>query len=296
MSTRQKEKAALRQEYQGLITEADQIAKWRIATTKLLNSFWLYLIQAHRKAYTCIQTIQKGASTTSSVSRLDEKIERFSNWESKAAHPAYQPLHPSLIRAFVWGDQYGRLLWQWWTSLVWPSTPVDDDPGISHFELLVNFQLTTGEYIPMCLQKGSFIRYVSPRHEPQLLSALETEARAIKAFDSSLRQLTSLVGRDAPAIPSRGFVRSMQLLGDRRRPPRGFLQRPVIPKQSETIGKICDFLERLRQNPHLGFENFHDPSSVCFTTVPDAPESEEQARLRFRRYQLWTKNQRTRGV
>ena len=123
--------------------EADALAQWSAATRELLKNFLQMLVELHRVAHGREKQIKKAAHEAPPTHDLSNSA-MLSQWQCNG--PFWQvedPFPRSLLGAFLWGDTYAQLLWQWWAAIKWPTSPRPADPGVTHLELLISFLLST---------------------------------------------------------------------------------------------------------------------------------------------------------
>eukprot|EP00438_Fugacium_kawagutii_P008305 Skav206328 [mRNA] locus=scaffold1420:236801:240265:+ [translate_table: standard] len=141
----------------------------------------------------------------------------------------------------LWGTQHVQSIHQWWTMLQWGDTDPALDPGISWYELAVNYQLVS--------QQGLAINAAGP-HEaffPRKLHFHDLDipyTYQVFSFERTVSQLFRLAGQSLPAH-RRKHCRSTRILG-LAHGKAGLACRPWLPRQEETINIILRHFSQLQ--------------------------------------------------
>lgn len=134
-----------------------------------------------------------------------------------------------------WGKVVCNLLLEWMLQVKWPKDPEpqEGDLGATWMELFVSFTLWSKFLLPL--------KRFKPGGEPYLQTFsdwAEAEKFAVglgeasNGFTNLLLQVRKLCTNDVWPDRKRGFCKSLYVLGSSNQP-FGFLQRPVMPMQSE---------------------------------------------------------------
>eukprot|EP00438_Fugacium_kawagutii_P035059 Skav236666 [mRNA] locus=scaffold338:177850:179676:+ [translate_table: standard] len=166
----------------------------------------------------------------------------------------------SVFDASLWGSQHTAYIHAWWTMLDWDQSERPDDPGISWFELAVNFQIVT--------QRGLAINE-SPEQSftPRYLILQDIDVpytQQVFAFERTISQLHRLAGVPLPAKRQR-HCKSTRILG-LAHGKNGLCVRPGMPRQRETIAAIVQHFGqlpygRMPSQPEL-------PTLTSLVTIP----------------------------
>ena len=188
------------------------------------------------------------------------------------------------------------LLMQWWwaSQLVWPeNNPANGNShplskwGLTWFELLVNFIVTTGWYPPLRISgMGSssiYISYLSNEGHMQLPSK-----RAASRLTSSFQSLAQCVQSfsQTTILPVKPRINSAALrrLGYQGKCLTSLPIRPQIPCAGETMRYVAQYIQKLEGTVALKLPLDDIPIQSTFEPPSDV-HLETDAGVRYRSYQ-----------
>lgn len=199
------------------------------------------------------------------------------------------------------GKQLGYQLRRWWTQIQWPLESYPDgetlrngerkihDDGITWFELMMNFVVTTGRFFPVrqsdadgpTRNAGSavFLEYMSLEAK-MLPHSLRSAARQTVACQSAVQGLIGLGSDDWYPKHVKNCNISLRHLGFKQHL-KGLAPRPVLPYQRETAEQIRRYLTALHGGSALSL-TLDDLS--CAATSTDFDVEEPTPRDRYCRY------------
>ena len=259
-------------------------AAWRIGTQELFHEWCKFCVQVHRRMHAASKAAQLTRAPDSTPQRLCIQA-RMSNLHSGPAPPQVD-LGAYEADAFLWGSGFGLALWKWWKAIIWPAhaEPGPDDPGVSYLELLFDFLLTTGQWIPLRTGIGADIRYHNPLHYPALQSAPRPFRSQTQALEACLRQLQTVMGRQIHPPCKKGPVRSLRVLGSTGRGQRGFVTRPQLRMQGHLVNIVRQYNTAKHPLCEADLRALFPAECLLFQSSDEGAESAKQARIRFRKY------------
>ena len=192
------------------------------------------------------------------------------------------------------GSGIAYAVWWWAGQLVWP----EDNPpngnshpvskwGITWFELLVNFIVTTGWYPPLRISgMGSssiYISYVSNEGHMQLPSK-RAASRLTSSFQSLVQCVQSLSQTTILPVKPRINSAALRRLGYQGKCLTSLPIRPQIPCADETMRYVAQYIQKLDGSVALKLPV--DDISVVYTFEPPSDVIlVDDAGTRYRNYQ-----------
>ena len=166
---------------------------------------------------------------------------------------------PHLAQACGTGGNTAMQVWEWLKLLKWPrGEPINQehDPGISWFELVVNYSICAQQLLPIQVScNGRFVNYAPFESDSAILQPVFRRTANMQAYslEKIIRQLETLT--EQILIPKYNKYRyrpcsSIHSLGIRRKV-AGIARRPMIPYQQETMKVIHDYVEAFRKTNGL---------------------------------------------
>lgn len=184
------------------------------------------------------------------------------------------------------GASIGKALFLWARQLRWPSdyeTSDKNDWGMSWLGIIFNFYIVTGHNLPIRLEgsgaKSVYISYQSP--EALLLPKTNRAASLqILTFRNLLQNVQTIEKQLFFPHFKESKCKSLQRLGHPS-PVPGVPRRPILPRQSETIVAVQQYVFSLQNSAAL-----HNP--VCLNHLQPSlhysPIREETSQFRFNKY------------
>ena len=206
-------------------------------------------------------------------------------------------LQPQYANANIQGAGVAYAVWSWAAQLVWPQPdPLDGSMhptakwGITWFELLVNFIITTGWFPPLKISgSGStaqFVSYMSPEGQMQLPSKRAASHLTV-AFKNIVQCVQSLSLTTILPVKPRVHSATMLRLGYLGKGLTSLPIRPQIPHAVETMQYVSQYIRQLDGASALKLPL----NDIHCTTVFHPPEDvqlEMDAAIRYRSYlSIW---------
>ena len=124
--------------------------------------------------------------------------------------PAYTEAHH---RISLWGITYFKRLHAWLSLLKWPDAEQENDPGITWFEMLLNFRVVTQSTVSVNLGTAQRPIHALPEQSEVARLTPKSWKRELYSFEASLRTLRLILnGPIFPCEPMR-LCRSLQWRG-----------------------------------------------------------------------------------
>lgn len=137
--------------------------------------------------------------------------------------------------ASAWGPQWAMVFMDWVRHLRWPPVGAqpDDDLGVTFVELAYSLCYYAGAVIPCKRTNSEGVEYLASFRSQEQCSFLELSVGELGNYMAMLlRQMQHLTGVDLVPAHSRGFCRSLFLLGAQTQG-YGILARCSFPRQFE---------------------------------------------------------------
>ena len=197
-------------------------------------------------------------------------------------------LSPYVAHASGSGGNTALQVWDWLKLLQWPvGEPLDHehDPGISWFEIVVNYCICAQMHLPIQIScEGRFVTYAPFESESAALQLGFRKTANMQAYslEKIIRQLETLTGKTLIPRYKKYKYRpcsSIFSLGIHRKV-AGIARRPMLPYQQETMKVIWDYVENFRKTNGL-----HQPFAIpdLCPLIPKSGLEELTAKGRFYR-------------
>eukprot|EP00435_Cladocopium_sp_Y103_P054135 s857_g17.t1 len=207
---------------------------------KFLRSFYQYLLSL-RKHFACLQANEQEQpvhdNMRTDVAPSPQHVLR--TWSIQQPWPAKDP-GVCFFQFSPWGIAICQALLQWMQAVQWEATDEirEGDVGVSWLELMLSFTFSTGILLPIKRALPSGVEYLQQFDDWPAVSVYTLGfGEQTNNFTNLLLQVRKLVTVDIWPNKTRGFTRSLYLLGSRQQH-YGYLQRACFPFQVEVI----DFL------------------------------------------------------
>lgn len=203
-----------------------------------------------------------------------------------------------LLHISKWGSYFSALLLTWLPTLKWPSLDSleHSEHTVTWMELLFNFMLAAQIHVPQrwTLPDNTTI-YVMLDDEGPWNATQFTLNDAIFSFQGAVRHLEVLL--DTALVPkTRGnLVSSIYKLGSSNFK-KGFLQRPQMSSQADTMQWVVDYLTQHTVSRKTHFEELPmipERPAIVRTQI-QIPEDNSWKDRQFR-YRQWQLSRRKRG-
>ena len=198
---------------------------------------------------------------------IDEAFQQVCNKLAIWNNASYQSMtfpeiSPHVLNACSSGKNIASLFWNWLNLLQWPEEVCANVPdpqyewGVSYFELVVNFALCTGDFLPLPLHPNQrYVEYVPYSSDSGILLPTGKRAASVQvfAFEKLLRRMEALSQRCLiPKFPKapRWNCRSLTLLGYKGQV-AGVSIRPNMPYAQETSEFVHKYIRSLRKGAAL---------------------------------------------
>ena len=205
-------------------------------------------------------------------------------------------INPHVIAACSNGANVAKRFWDWLNLLEWPQHEIAEIPnpqnewGVSFFELVVNYAMCTGDFLPIPLYPNQrYVEYVAYSSDSGFLLPTRKRAASLQvfAFEKLVRHLQSLSSINLiPKFPkaSRLNCRSLTQLGYKGQV-AGVSVRPNMPYQKETITYVHNYIQALQKGESLD-KPLSCPTTPVIIPFPnleeDTPKQRANAAARIR--------------
>ena len=203
-------------------------------------------------------------------------------------------LQPQYANANLQGSGIAYAVWWWAGQLTWPSPdpvsgalPPVAKWGITWFELLVNFIISTGWYPPLRISgMGSSSVYVPYMSEEGLMQMPSKRAAShmTSAFQSLVQCVQSLSQTILLPVKPRINSAALRRLGYQGKCLTSLPVRPQIPYASETMQFVSHYIGKLDGTIALKLPLDNIPIQAVYDT-PEHLHLEFDAGVRYRQYQ-----------
>ena len=220
---------------------------------------------------------------------------------STVNNPTYRSLDlpevsQHILEACSVGANVTCMFWKWLNLLQWPEHEVNEIPnpnlewGVSYFELVVNYALCTGDFLPIPLYPNQrYVEYVAYSSNSGILLPNNKRAASMQvfAFEKLVRHLEALSSfRLIPKFPkaTRINCRSLTQLGYKGQV-AGISIRPNMPYPKETIIFVHKYIQALQKGGALDKPLIRPeiPSIISFPNLDEGtPKQRATAAARIR--------------
>ena len=205
----------------------------------------------------------------------------LANWTvpNAAPFPTYI-MDNETAQCCSWGSKIAYHVYSWIQTIRWPDN-MDlrpHDHGITYIELLANFQLVTGAYIPITISRKGTVVFWEEFGSPKALILPKRSRSAIAqsvVLESIVHQLEQAFSTKFFPIPKRIGIKTLSHLGHYDLQKRtGFVRRPQLLLQEETVTVVDSYLTECRnQNnfnlPLLTSRYIHELPRPIDSNVPN---------------------------